>query len=94
MLMDQRVISTSAVRCVGNVLILQGRVYSPPYVIRAVGNQQQMRASLERSNALRIYRQYVDVLGLGYQVSSQSSMTMPGYDGALDLRYATATAAP
>ncbi len=31
--MDQRLISTSAVRCVGNTLILQGRVYSPPYKI-------------------------------------------------------------
>ena len=30
MVMDQRLISTSAVRCVGNTLILQGRVYSPP----------------------------------------------------------------
>ncbi|TDC80745.1 DUF881 domain-containing protein [Actinomadura sp. 7K507] len=29
-IMDQRVISTSAVRCVGNTLILQGVVYSPP----------------------------------------------------------------
>ena len=29
-LQDQRVISTSAVRRVGNTLILQGRVYSPP----------------------------------------------------------------
>ena len=28
-LMDQRIISTSAVRCVGNVLILQDRVYFP-----------------------------------------------------------------
>lgn len=27
--MDQRLISTSAVRCVGNTLLLQGRVYSP-----------------------------------------------------------------
>jgi uncharacterized protein YlxW (UPF0749 family) len=90
MLMDQRVISTSAVRCVGNVLILQGRVYSPPYVIRAIGDQQRMRESLDRSAALRIYRQYVDVLGLGYAVSAQSRLTMPGYDGALDLRYATA----
>jgi uncharacterized protein YlxW (UPF0749 family) len=93
MLMDQRVISTSAVRCVGNVLILQGRVYSPPYVIRAIGNTQHMRDALDRSPALRIYRQYVDVLGLGYQVSTQGRMTMPGYDGALDLRYATTTAA-
>ncbi|CAM5285980.1 hypothetical protein SVIOM342S_02669 [Streptomyces violaceorubidus] len=32
--MDQRLISTSAVRRVGNTLILQGRVYSPPYKIR------------------------------------------------------------
>jgi uncharacterized protein YlxW (UPF0749 family) len=84
------VISTSAVRCVGNVLILQGRVYSPPYVIRAIGDQRRMRSSLERSSALRIYRQYVDVLGLGYEVSSQNRLTMPGYDGVLDLRYATA----
>ena len=38
MLQDQRVISTSAVRCVGNTLILQGRVYSPPYVITAMGD--------------------------------------------------------
>ena len=43
MLMDQRVISTSAVRCVGNTLILQGRVYSPPYVITAIGNQTDLR---------------------------------------------------
>ena len=41
MLQDQRVISTSAVRCVGNTLILQGRVYSPPYVITAIGDRER-----------------------------------------------------
>src|SRR5690606_41737436 len=40
--MDQRLISTSAVRCVGNTLILQGRVYSPPYTITAVGDPGQL----------------------------------------------------
>ncbi len=39
----QRVVSTSAVRCVGNVLWLQGRLYSPPYVIRAIGDATTMR---------------------------------------------------
>ena len=37
-LMDQRVISTSAFQCVGNVLKLHGRLYSPPYVVRAIGD--------------------------------------------------------
>ena len=90
MLMDQRVVSTSAVRCVGSVLILQGRVYSPPYVIRAIGDPDAMRRSLQRSPQLRIYREYVDALGLGYDVSRDSSLAMPGYDGSLDLRYARA----
>ncbi|MFG1998137.1 DUF881 domain-containing protein [Spirillospora sp. NPDC048911] len=36
-IMDQRVTSTSAVRCVGNTLILQGVVCSPPSTITAVG---------------------------------------------------------
>ena len=46
MLQDQRVISTSAVRCVGNTLILQGRVYSPPYSITAIGDVPKLRAAL------------------------------------------------
>ena len=90
MLMDQRVVSTSAVRCVGNVLILQGRVYSPPYLIRAVGDPTALRRGLARSPQLRIYREYVDALGLGYAVSAQRSLTMPGYDGTIELRYARA----
>ena len=51
MLQDQRVISTSAVRCVGNTLILQGRVYSPPYVITA--HRQPRRDARRRSTPTR-----------------------------------------
>jgi len=85
MLMDQRVISTSAVRCVGNTLILQGRVYSPPYVIQAIGDPQTMRAALDRSEQVTIYRQYVAAYGLGYDVTSKTQVTFPAYEGSLSL---------
>jgi uncharacterized protein YlxW (UPF0749 family) len=88
MLMDQRVISTSAVRCVGNVLILQDRVYSPPYRITAIGDVAAMRRSLDESAAVQVYRQYVDAIGLGYQVGDLGRQTFPGYDGSLALPYA------
>lgn len=88
-LMDQRVISTSAVRCVGNVLILQGRIYSPPYTITAIGDPARLQQGLERSSALRIYREYVDAVGLGYRVRERDAVTMPGYDGALSLDHVT-----
>jgi len=85
MLMDQRVISTSAVRCVGNTLILHGRVYSPPYVIQAIGDPVAMRAALSRNEQVAIYQQYVDAYGLGYDVKTLHSATFPTYAGSLSL---------
>jgi uncharacterized protein YlxW (UPF0749 family) len=85
MLMDQRVISTSAVRCVGNTLILHGRVYSPPYVIQAIGDVPALRAALDTSEPVTIYRQYASLLGLGYDVKSLGKVTFPAYAGSLSL---------
>jgi uncharacterized protein YlxW (UPF0749 family) len=90
--MDQRLISTSAVRCVGNTLILQGRVYSPPYTVTAIGDPAALERGLERSPALRIYREYVDAVGLGYDVTRLRSVTMPAYDGPVVLDHITSPA--
>jgi uncharacterized protein YlxW (UPF0749 family) len=94
MLQDQRVISTSAVRCVGNTLLLQGRVYSPPYRISAIGDPVRMRATLEASSAIQIYQEFARVFGLGWKVEQQNQATFPAFTGSLDLRYATAEPAP
>lgn len=85
---DQRVISTSAVRCVGNTLILQGRVYSPPYVITAIGDIERLQQRLERDPIVTTYRDYVKRLGLGYRVSALADVTMPAYEGSIDLDHA------
>ncbi|MFE1427390.1 DUF881 domain-containing protein [Streptomyces fungicidicus] len=86
--MDQRLISTSAVRCVGNTLILQGRVYSPPYKITAVGDPEKLRKALSASPAIQNYMVYVNVYGLGWQVEQPGTVTLPGYTGTVDLHYA------
>ncbi|MFE1797130.1 DUF881 domain-containing protein [Streptomyces sp. NPDC059517] len=86
--MDQRLISTSAVRCVGNTLILQGRVYSPPYKIQAVGDPEKLQKSLSASPAIQNYMVYVNVYGLGWKVEEDGTRTLPGYSGTVDLHYA------
>ncbi|MEU2233213.1 DUF881 domain-containing protein [Streptomyces vietnamensis] len=86
--MDQRLISTSAVRCVGNTLILQGRVYSPPYKITAVGDQGKLTRALAASPALQNYQLYVKAYGLGWKVDEHRAVTLPGYSGTVDLHYA------
>ncbi|WP_328360992.1 DUF881 domain-containing protein [Streptomyces sp. NBC_00445] len=86
--MDQRLISTSAVRCVGNTLILQGRVYSPPYKITAVGDPEKLQKALTASPAIQNYMVYVNVYGLGWKVEEDGAVTLPGYSGTVDLQYA------
>ncbi|MEU5921864.1 DUF881 domain-containing protein [Streptomyces sp. NPDC004288] len=86
--MDQRLISTSAVRCVGNTLILQGRVYSPPYKITAVGDRSRLNRALADSPALQNYQLYVKAYGLGWKVDEHRAVTLPGYSGTVDLHYA------
>ena len=86
--MDQRLISTSAVRCVGNTLILQGRVYSPPYKIQAVGDPEKLKKALAASPAIQNYMVYVNVYGLGWKVEDDGTVTLPGYSGTADLHYA------
>lgn len=84
-LMGQRIVSTSAVRCVGNTVILHGQVYGPPFVITAVGNPDAMRDALEEDPGVLLFRTYVDRFGLGYAVRSRESVTLPAYDGPLEL---------
>ncbi|MEU6505814.1 DUF881 domain-containing protein [Streptomyces sp. NPDC046942] len=86
--MDQRLISTSAVRCVGNTLILQGRVYSPPYKITAIGDPGKLQQALADSKAIQTYMVYVNVYGLGWKVTDDGTVTLPGYSGTVDLHYA------
>lgn len=87
-IMDQRVISTSAVRCVGNTLILQGRVYSPPFTITAIGDPEELQSALDEDPAVDIYRQYVDAVGLGYEVTRSDEVELPGFTGRTRLEHA------
>jgi uncharacterized protein YlxW (UPF0749 family) len=90
-LMDQRIVSTSAVRCVGNTLILQGRVYSPPFVVTAVGDVGGMRGALDAEPGVALFREYVDRFGLGYDVRGAGEVTLPAYDGPLELPHVVPT---
>jgi uncharacterized protein YlxW (UPF0749 family) len=87
-IMGQRLTATSAVICVGNTLLLQGRTYSPPFVVTAVGDAGQMRGQLAASVDVGWLRDAADRYGLTYDVQDERSVTLAAYDGALDMQYA------
>jgi uncharacterized protein YlxW (UPF0749 family) len=87
-IMGQRLIATSAVICVGNTLLLQGRTYSPPFIVTAVGSSAQMRQQLAASYEVQLLKGAVNDYGLTYQVTDQRQVDLPPYDGTLEMQYA------
>ena len=85
----QRVISTTAVKCVGNTVVLHGVAYAPPYVIEAIGDPNAMQKALDTSEAVRIYKEYVSAYQLGWSVERAGQVTMPAYTGAVAVSHAT-----
>jgi uncharacterized protein YlxW (UPF0749 family) len=86
----QRVIATSAVRCVGNTLLLNGDVYSPPFRVQAIGPYQAMQSALNASPGVRLFQQAASYYGLGYTAESQTDLRLPAYSGSISLEYAKA----
>lgn len=83
---EQRVISTSEIRCAGPVLSINNVRTAAPFVIKAVGNSTDME------NALRMRDGVVDVLqqwGIEIDISKQSNIVIPEFSGTVTFKYCT-----
>jgi len=83
----QRVIATSAVRCVGNTLLLNGEVFSPPFRVAAIGPARTMTSALDQSPGVKLFVQAAGYYGLGFTVEP-TEVEVPAYTGSIGLRYA------
>ena len=85
---DQRIIATSAPRCVGNTLLLNGRTYSPPYVISAVGDAEAMQEALSAAPLVTLYKRYAARFGLGY-TDEVRDVELVGYQQPVRMSFAS-----
>ncbi|WP_445162853.1 DUF881 domain-containing protein [Mycobacterium sp. Dal123C01] len=85
---DQRIIATSVPRCVGNTLLLNGRTYSPPYTITAIGNANAMQAALAAAPLVILYKQYVVRFGLGYHEDAKPDVQIVGHSEPVRMHFA------
>ncbi|TCD54345.1 DUF881 domain-containing protein [Alloscardovia theropitheci] len=71
---DQRLMPTSAIKCIGNVLLLNGKQFAPPYKISAIGDIDMLSDTINNSEAVKIYKQYVDADGLGWKFETNQNL--------------------
>lgn len=87
-LMDQRIVSISDIKCVGSTLLINGRVYSPPFVIKAVGPIKQMQKSLKNDRGVWYIEDMATTFNLFYSVQESLSLEIPAYENSPALKFA------
>ena len=87
-IMGQRIIETSAVKCVGNVLLLQGQVFSPPYEIYAIGDPVELQQAMDADPGVLRIKNSVERYRIGFTSQKETSIELPSYVGPLTQRYA------
>lgn len=87
-LQGQRIIATTAIKCVGSTVVLDGVPYVPPYEIEAVGDPVLLQQAVDASPAASLYAQYAERYRLGLQIETVDRAIAPAYGGSVALRHA------
>jgi uncharacterized protein YlxW (UPF0749 family) len=89
---DQRVVSTTGIRCIGNSVQLQGVPYSQPYRISAIGDPVALERAIQEDPYLQVYRQDAanPDINVGWEEVQVAHLNAPAYNGLVGLQYARA----
>ena len=83
---DQRVISSTEIKCGGPIIKINGRSLGIPFIIRAIGNQEQLVAAVSAPGT------YGDILKNVYKLQFEpvlkDDIIIPSYDGIIRYNYA------
>jgi uncharacterized protein YlxW (UPF0749 family) len=77
------------VRCIGNTLLLQGRTYSPPFVITAIGDPSKMLNAVQAEPGVVLFLRYVTAYNLGFTAERLDDVTVPAYSGVVRMTAAS-----
>ncbi len=84
---DSRIISTSAVRCVGPTILVNDTKMAPPYVIKAIGKADQLEAAMNLNGGVI---DNLRVWGFSISISKHNELRIPKYSGTVNFSSATA----
>ncbi len=84
---ESRIIGTSAIRCVGPTILVNDKKMAPPYVIKAIGDTNQLVAAMNLKGGVI---DNLKIWGFTVHIAKSSEIVIPKYDGAIHFSHATA----
>lgn len=82
----QRILSNTAIRCVGPVIQVNGIKVAAPFSIKAIGNAKYLESALNIKGGIV---DSFEVYGIKINITNEKSITISKYDGKLSFSKAT-----
>lgn len=82
----QRIIATTAIRCVGPVIQVNGVKVAAPFTVKAIGNAKYLESALNIKGGIV---DSFEIYGIKINISREKSITIPKYDGKLSFSKAS-----
>lgn len=84
---DQRVVTSTSVRCVGPTVLVNTVRLAPPYIISAIGAPQTLDTALRMPNGVLDSMRDSLAKGVRIDIQKKNEMILPEYKGSADFRY-------
>ena len=82
---SERIVSNTAIRCVGNTIMINDKRFSSPFVIKAIGDSDALESSLNlRGGVLDVLRLY----NIQVNVTKSDKIKISKFTGHVDVTYA------
>lgn len=83
---DQRIVTTTAITCDGNVVRINNEKVGTPFEIKAIGSPEAMEGALLRPGGY--IKEYLEADGIHVTVKKVNNVTIPKYNGVINWEYA------
>ena len=82
---DERLIASSSIYAEGTKVIINGNLYTSPFVIKSIGNTEKMLETLEsKGSQVEVLRHF----GQEITIEKSESLSIPKYAGEVNFKYA------
>lgn len=81
---EQRIVTTTAITCIGNVIKINDEKVSSPFVIKAIGFPESMETALNRAGG---YLDYLNDDGIVTSIKKLDNVKITKYTGVISAKY-------
>jgi len=84
----ERILFSTSIDCIVNTILINGTRTTPPFEIKATGNQSQVYDSSVNQNNLQDIYKRVKSEGLIFNVKQDNNISISAYNGGINIEYA------